>query len=285
MGRRELTFLLVLTATIAVGCRTYDSRPGSPTGGGGGGGGAPSAPSSTSSSSGTTTSGGGTTQRSADPFEDARRRIDEARNLPVPTGNYRVRVERVWFSEADSSALGAVVGYTDDNWDVQVGSPAPDAGFRVGVAKGGFHGMLDGHLRSSRDATREEAMLMMVPDYPASLMVGETRYMIPFRIGGVPYGMVVPEGQFVGTSLETICTPAGPGAVQVTLTPVFSGLGERGETVRITQATTTVRVPLERPFMLASHDRSADSVATALLSRRTSSGLEQAVLILTVDGG
>ncbi len=270
MGRRELTILLLAVTAILAGCRAYES-----------GATPPRSPS--------TTTGGGAPStsdtRSGDPFADARRRIDEARSLPIPTGNYRVRVERVWFSEADSSAIGAVVGYTDDHWDVQAGGAAPDAGFRVGVAKDGFYGMLDGHLRSSRDATREEAMLMMAPDYPASLFVGETRYVVPFRVGGRPYGLVVPEGQSVGTSLETICTPAGPGAVQVTLTPIFSQLGARGETVRVTEATTSVRVPLGRPFLLASHDRTTDSAATALLSRRSSSGTEQAVLILTVDGG
>ena len=291
MGRREL--ILILLAAALVGCRGYERRPGpsSPSSTSGGGptasSGAVDAPgaSAPTSAPSSTASSRSTSSRPADPFEDARRRIEEARSLPVPAGNYRVKVERVWFSEQDSSAIGAMLGYTDDNWDVQVGSPAPDAGFRVGVAKGGFSAMLDGHMRSSRGATREEAMLMMVPDYPASLMVGQTRYLVPFSIGGVPGGLVVPEGQFVGTSLETICTPAGPGAVQVTLTPVFSGLGNGGSTVKVTQATTTVRVPLGAPFMLASHDNSADSVATTLLSRRSSSGLERAVLILTVDGG
>jgi len=296
MGRREL--ILIILAAAVVGCRGYERRPGPSSSSSTGTTrpadpfeSSPAAPSSSESAGPTASTGSAATastparERPTDPFEDARRRIEEARNLPVPTGNYRVKVERIWFAESESSAIGAMLGYTDENWDVQVGAPAPDAGFRVGVAKGGFSAMLDGHMRSSKNTTREEAMLMMVADYPASLMVGKTRYFIPFSVGGIPSGLVVPEGQFVGTSLETICTPAGEGAVQVTLTPVFSGLGNGGSTVKVTQATTTVRVPLGHPFMMASHDQSADSVATALLSRRSSSGLERAVLILTVDGG
>ena len=218
-----------------------------------------------------------------DPFQDALNRIEQARNLPVPEGNYMVQVERVWFAESESTAISAMLGYMDENIAVQVGSQSPDAGFRVGGAKGGFFGALDGHMRSSRGTSREQIMLTMVADFPAMLAIGQTRYMIPFTVGGVQYGMLVPEGQFVGTSLEAICTPVGEGRIQVQLTPVFSGLGRGGETVRVSEATTTVVLPKGQPLLIASQNQSRNNVATSLLSRRTERGNEQAVLIVTVN--
>lgn len=217
------------------------------------------------------------------PFAEARRRIEEARSLPVPEGNYRVQVERIWFAEAESSAIGALVGYAGGGFGAVAGGLSPDAGFAAGVVSGGFFAALDGHLRSHRGTSREQIMLVMMPGYPASLAIGETRYVVPFTIGGMQFGMLVPEGQLIGTSLEAICQPAGEGRVQVQLTPVFSGLGRGGETVRVTQATTAVVVPLGQPLLIASQDRSAHNVANALLSRRTERGMEQAVLLLTVN--
>lgn len=264
MGRRHrgLSALLLVALATAAGCRTYEARER-------GAAGEPPA----------------SAARSGDPFEEAKRRVEEARSFPVPAGNYRIDVERVWFDEQDSSAINAVLRYIDDNIDVRVGEPAPDAGFRVGVAKGGFSAAIDGHLRSSRDATREQVMLTTVPGYAASIAVGETRYAVPFQVGGVPHAMLVPEGQFVGTSLDALVEPAGDGRAIVELTPVFSALGSGGETVRLTQATTRVVVPLGAPLLIGSHDSEHDSVATSLLSRRTSSGTERAVLVLTVTGG
>lgn len=266
MGRRELSLIVVLAAVVAAAtaCRGVDAHRSTSSG--------PSASPTDSS-------------RSGDPFEDARRRIDEARALPIPPGNYQITVERVWFAERDSSSLGAVVGYTDDHWDVQVGESSPDAGFRVGVAKDGFYGFLDGQLRSSKSTSREQAMIMTVPASPAYIAVGQTRYFAPFFVSGRTFVMPFPEGQFVGTSLETTCVPAGPGVVEVDLVPIFSALANGGQSVRVNEARTRVRVPLERPFLIGSHDSSDDSVATALLSRRSTSGVENAVLVLTVAGG
>ncbi|MBI4879902.1 MAG: hypothetical protein HY812_09630, partial [Planctomycetes bacterium] len=190
---------------------------------------------------------------------------------------------RIWFAEAESSAIGALVGYAGGGFGAVAGGLYPDAGFAAGVVSGGFFAALDGHLRSHRGTSREQIMLVMMPGYPASLAIGETRYVVPFTIGGMQFGMLVPEGQLIGTSLEAICQPAGEGRVQVQLTPVFSGLGRGGETVRVTQATTAVVVPLGQPLLIASQDRSAHNVANALLSRRTERGMEQAVLLLTVN--
>jgi hypothetical protein len=151
------------------------------------------------------------------------------------------------------------------------------------VAKGGFFGALDGHLRESRGTSREQIMLAMVADYPASLAIGRTRHLIPFTVGGRSYGMLVPEGQFVGTSLEAICSDLGGDRVSVQLTPVFNGLGPRGETVRVAEATTAVAVRKGQPILIASQDSTRENVATALLSRRTERGNEQAVLVVTVN--
>ncbi len=266
MGRRELGLIVVLAAVVAAGgaCRGIDARR---------------------SDSGDAPASAADSPRSSDPFEDARRRIAEARALPIPPGNYQITVERVWFAERDSSSLGAIVGYTDDEWDVRVGEASADAGFRVGVAKGGFYGHLDGQLRTSTATSREQAMIMTVPASPAFIAVGETRYFTPFFVKGATFVLPFPDGQFVGTSLEATCRPSGDGVVEVELVPIFSSLANAGQTVRVNEARTTVRVPLERPFLIGSHDTSDDSVATALLSRRSTSGVENAVLILTVAGG
>ncbi len=217
------------------------------------------------------------------PFAEARRRIEEARSLPVADGNYRIQVERIWFAESESQAIGALLGYAGGNFGAVAGGLSPDAGFTVGMVSGSFFAALDGHVRSHRGTSREQIMLVTMPGFPASLAIGETRYVIPFTVGGMQFGMLVPQGQLIGTSLEAICQPMGEGRVQVQLTPVFTDLGRGGETVRVTQATTAVVVPLGQPLLIASQDRSAHSVANALLSRRTERGMEQAVLLLTVN--
>ena len=213
---------------------------------------------------------------------DIRDQIEAARSLPLPEGNYMVQVERIWFAESESSAIGALLGFQNQNINVQAGGQSADAGFRIGVAKGGFFGALDGHMRNSRGTSREQIMLTMVADFPASLAIGQTRFVIPFTVGGVRFGQLVPEGQFVGTSLEAMCSDRGAGRVQVQLTPVFNGLGPGGETVRVAEATTTVLLSKGQPLLIASQDSTRENVATSLLSRRTERGNEQAVLVVTV---
>lgn len=232
------------------------------------------------SSSGTSSSGG--RRGGSDPFREAMEEIEAARNLPVESGNVMVQVERIWFNEAESSAIGALIGYADENISVAAGGLSSDAGFRVGAAGGGFFGALDGHMRSSRSTSREQAFLTMMPGYPASLAIGQTRYVIPFVVGGVEYGLIQPGGQFVGTSLEALSQMVGEDRIQVQLTPIFSGLGPGGGPLRVTEASTTVVVQRGQPLLIASHGNTVDNVATSLLSRRTERGNEQAVLILTV---
>lgn len=223
--------------------------------------------------------------KARDPIADARREIEAARSLPLPAGNYAVEVRRVWALDVDASALEALFRFTDEHLDVQVGTPSSTSGFRIGVAKDGFSAAVAGTISSLRSAVQETAMIVTVAGYPASLQVGETRFLVPFTVGGQPFGLVVPEGQFVGTSLEVTLTAAGPGQVVAALVPVFSNLGDRGETVHVTQAVTTIGAPLGQPILISSSDRRSSTVATALLSRRSENRDEQGVLILTIRGG
>ncbi len=221
--------------------------------------------------------------RSGDPFEDARRQIEAAQNLPLPSGNYRVDVNRIWLSEQDSSTVSAMFGWKDDNWDVKVGSPGADPGFRVAVAKGGFTGSIDGNLRSAKSASREQTFIVTVADSPASIQVGQVRFVQPITVAGMKGGIILPAGQFLGTSLTTIVRPVGNGVVQVSLTPVFSAAN--GDLIELTQMTTTVNAPLGASILIANNSTSHDTVATALLSRTSSRGTEQAVIVLNVSGG
>lgn len=66
------------------------------------------------------TAQGGAAAPSADPFADARFAIDAARQIGLPPGNYRVDVERIWVSESDVSAIGAMFMYSGTDFQVTV---------------------------------------------------------------------------------------------------------------------------------------------------------------------
>lgn len=231
--------------------------------------------------------------READPFEETRAMIEAARTSGLPPGNYRVDVERLFVSESDVQALGAVFGYTDENLDVRVGDPGAaggDSDFRIGVAKDGFHAAASALSRSAEHSDRSNLFVVTVAGSPASIHVGEQSYIAPVTLilpghGLRPAGLILPQGRFIGASLQVTVRPAGAGQVAVSLTPSFSGLGEDRTTVALTEMTATVLAPLGRSFVIGSHDRSTDSVVKTLLSRRTETGTEQGVLILTVTGG
>ena len=231
--------------------------------------------------------------RDDDPFAETRAMIEAARTSGLPPGNYRIDVERLFVSEGDMTSLGAVFGYTDENLDVRVGDPgavAGDSDFRIGVAKDGFHGAISAAVRSASHSDRSNLFVVTVAGSPASIHVGEQSYIAPVTLilpghRLRPAGLILPQGRFVGASLQVIVRPAGEGQVSVSLTPSFSGLGDDRATVALTELTTTVIAPLGRSFVIGSHDRSTDSVVKTLLSRRTETGMEQGVLILTVTGG
>ncbi len=225
---------------------------------------------------------------SAPPPEDAftrpQRMIDEAKMLSLPEGNYRIEVERVWLSESDTSSVGAIFGYRDNSVAVRVGQPAVEPGFRISVGGSDFRASLDATLRRSQRSERTRASIVTIADSPAFIDVGEVRYGVPIDLGPRRGTLIVPQGQFAGTSLEAVVAPAGPGQVTLRLTPLFSQHGPGG-TTRVTEMSTTVRVPLDRPVVIGRHDRTGDSVASGLLSRTTARGREQAVVILTVTAG
>ncbi len=225
-----------------------------------------------------------------DPFEQTRRQIEDAHALGLPAGNYRVDVERAWLGEQELWAIGAMFGYTDENIDVELGEPAVDPGFRVGVAKDGFRGELSAIYEQTRTADRSNTFLVTVPDSPASLFVGTRRFLVPVTVIVPPFGaytggLILPEGQDIGTSLEVVVSPAGEGLVRVSIIPSFSGLGDDRHAIRLTEMSTTVITPLGRPLVIGSHDRRVDDVATTLLSRRSLQGEEQGVIVLTVTAG
>ncbi len=282
-------FAAVLLALLATACTEFEYREPAPSSAPPSTSADPSAPNSSGAPAGSTSTSTGrppageSPRRSNDPFEEARRQIEEARNLPLPSGNYRVDVQRIWLSQQDSSTVSAMFGWKDDNWDVRVGSPGADPGFRVAVAKGGFTGSIDGNLRSAKSASREQTFIVTVANSPASIQVGQVRFVQPIHVAGAAGGIILPAGQFLGTSLNTIVRPAGQGVVQVSLTPVFSA--PNGDLIELTQMTTTVNAPLGASILIANNSTSHDSVATALLSRTSSSGAEQAVIVLNVSGG
>lgn len=88
------------------------------------------------------TAQGGAAAPSADPFADARSAIDAARQIGLPPGNYRVDVERIWVSESDVSAIGAMFMYSGGGVVAAGGAPAAAPGFMLGVVgKSGFTGL------------------------------------------------------------------------------------------------------------------------------------------------
>lgn len=286
MGRRAVA-LIGLVALLA--CRTYrgggtaEPPARSP---------APAAVSKTGPSGeraptvpiGSERPGAGQKRTASDPFEDARRRLDEALALEPPKGNFLVRVEKIWLAEGEASSIGALLAYRDENFDVAAGQVSPEAGFRVAVTKGGFSGVLDGFLRSHRSAGREEARIVTAPGYPARLEVGRVRYAAPLRLEGARGVVWFPGGQLIGTSLEVTLRPAGSDRVEIEIVPVFTQEGQ-GASVELTRARTVIVAPLGRPVLLASDETSSDSVALSLLRRTTSKGEERGVIVLTVTGG
>ena len=205
--------------------------------------------------------------------DELRRLIGNANNLPLPPGNYRIEIERVWVTDADSWEIGALFGAVDEHAAVQVGRPDADAGFRIGVERSGAHGELAAALRKFSRADRSSMQLVAAPGAPASLQMGEMRYAVPLKLAGSTAPLIVPKGQILGASL------------QVLLTPVFSGLGAQGETLTLSQMTSTATVPLGQSMLIASQRRDSHDVASTLLSRSLTSNEEQGVLVLTVTGG
>lgn len=284
-GRIVLGALCAALA-LAVGCKSYHyDETGSPP---------PLSQSSPASGSGVpqgTGQGGGARAGTAaadagDPFDKAMKDIEAARNLPLPDGNYRIDVERIWVDANDSLAIDGMFAYADEHWTVAGGAPpSVPGGMRVGVTKGNFSASLNVALKNSKSSSREQLMLVTVADYPASIQVGEVRYAAPFSVPGATGVVIFPSGQMVGTSMEVLVRPAGQGLAQVSLTPVFSALGKAGETVKVTSMTTTVVAPIGQPFLIANHAQEHNDVTTTLFSRTTSSGSQQAVLVLRVTGG
>lgn len=281
------SFGVGLVLVLAFGCKSYhydETRSPPPLSQSGGAGAASGDSRGASSGAGTSTSGGAADAR--DPFDRAMDEIDAARNLPLPEGNYRIDVERIWVDANDSLAIDGMFAYADEHWTVAGGAPPTvPGGVRVGVTKGNFSASLNVALKNSKSSSREQLMLVTVADYPASIQVGEVRYAAPFSVPGGSGIVVFPSGQMVGTSLEVLVRAAGQGLAQVSLTPVFSALGKGGETVRVTSMTTTVFAPIGQPFLIANHSQQHNDVTTTLFSRTTSSGSQQAVLVLRVTGG
>ncbi|MCC7170783.1 MAG: hypothetical protein IT459_10060 [Planctomycetes bacterium] len=212
--------------------------------------------------------------------------IEAARTLPLPEGNYRIDVERIWVDANDSLTIESMFEYADEHWTVGGGAPPTvPGGVRVGVTKGNFSANLNVALKNSKSSSREQIMLVTVADYPASIQVGQVRYAAPFSVPGVSGVVLFPAGQMVGTSMEVLVRPVGQGYAQVSLTPVFSGLGNGGETVKVTSLTTTVVAPIGQPFLIANHAQEHNDVTTTLFSRTSGSGSQQAVLVLRVTGG
>lgn len=225
--------------------------------------------------------------RATDPFDDAWTAIEEARDLGLPPGNYRVDVERVWLEERDLTALGLAFGIADDGLVVEGGGAVVAPGFRVGVVGPDGYVELTGAWRSTQSAERSSLFLVTLPDFPASLVVGETRWPEPFTVPIAPgfEALVIPGQQFVGAAFDVVVSPRGEGLVQVSLTPTFTGLTPDGEALRVTELTTTVLVPVGHTLVVSSTDRVLDDVASTLFTRTTTSGVEQGVITLKVSGG
>ncbi|MHC5113912.1 MAG: hypothetical protein ACYTGP_05735 [Planctomycetota bacterium] len=219
-----------------------------------------------------------------DTFTQAQRMIDDARNLPVPEGNFRIDVERVWLQESDAAAIDSMFTYRDSNHAARVGRRNPDAGFRVVVGGDHFRREFSATLSQVKSSRREQQMIVTMPDYPASIAVGRVRHGIPVNLGRRRGIIVVPQGQFVGASLQVMVSNPGGGEVDVELVPVYSGLGPGGSNVALTEMATTVRVPLGRPVLIGSTTRDEETVARSLLSRSSQRVNEQAVIVLTVSG-
>ena len=222
---------------------------------------------------------------SRDTFDETRRMIEEARAMGLPEGNYRVNVENIWLSESDASSISAMFGYRGNSVAARVGSPAVSPGFRFAVGGRNFRASLGATLSSTKNSQRSEQFLVTVADSPAYLNVGQVRYGIPINLGPRRGVLIVREGQFVGSSLQVTVSPAGPGIVNVSLTPRFSRTDTPDGNLQLTEMSTTVQVPLGQPLLIGSSDQSSDSVATALLSRTSSSVRQQGVIVLTVTGG
>ena len=223
-------------------------------------------------------------ERAEDPIERTRERIERASREAVPPGNYRIDIERLWVGESDSRGFSALFGYADETVAVAAGGGMPGPGLRIGVAREGFAARFGVFARSVQSSQRESSFLVTAPGRPASLVVGETRFLEPFVSGGVLYQGWVPGGRFAGTAVETVVEPAVEGRVRLTLTPAFTGIGDGG-ILRATELSTTVEVPLGTPILLASHEGTHESAASALFSSRIGRGLERAVILATVQGG
>ncbi|MCP3904828.1 MAG: type II and III secretion system protein [Planctomycetes bacterium] len=219
-----------------------------------------------------------------DTFTQTQRMIEEAQQLPVAAGNYRIDVERVWLQETDAWAVDAMFGYSDGQNAVRVGRPNPNAAFRVAVGGGKFRSQFSATMSQTKSSRREQQTVVTMADYPASISVGQVRYGVPVNLGRRRGIIVVPEGQFVGASLEVMISNRADGHVDVELIPVYSGLGPGGSNVQLTEMQTAVRVPLGQPILIGSTNRNEETATSGLLSRRSSRGTEQAVIVLTVRG-
>lgn len=223
-----------------------------------------------------------------DPFADAQSAIDAARQLGLPPGNYRVDVERIWLSESEVSAIGAMFKYASGGVVVAGGAPLAAPGFSIGVVgKSGFAGLSIAKSKL-KNADHSEMFLVTMADVPASLRVGKTRYVTPVHLvgHGLKHAIVLPAQQFIGADFQVTVRPAELGMVTVSLTPSFTGIEPGGRGVlNVTELTSTVTLPLGEKILVSSSDHSSNSVAKTLFSRVGRQGTEQGVIILSVSGG
>lgn len=218
-------------------------------------------------------------------FEETARKIDalrqEAETTVAADGNIRIVVNKLSTGISDYTHLEALFRYTDRHVTV---ANRPEnfgrSGLMVGVATEQFQAALN--LARERIKTWEDASLFVVVSDGAMgyINIGKEIVVPRFFYAGRRYHAVDYTFRQAGRSLEVTPHLLPSGAMQITLTPVFSKLLGSGGDLTLTELTTTVIAQPGQTIVIGGGDSTGEDVATALFSYRK--GGEEGKTVITV---
>jgi len=212
---------------------------------------------------------------------------EDARSQPLPPGVARVTIKRFEVDQRDRRTIEAAIGYDGEHVDVSAGSLGGRNGL---ILRGGGEG-LEGALRVVRQSRESRStstqFLLLDEGSRGSLTMIESRprpwvVVIPIYRGGIVVRTI--REQVTGTGMYVGVERVGPDAVTVRLTPYFNRQRRDGALV-IEELATTVTLTPGEPYVVMQDRRESSNVASALLSRTTTSEARQIVAVLEVDVG
>jgi len=212
---------------------------------------------------------------------------EQAGDQPLPPGVARVTIERYEVDERDSTVIEAVAKYRNPNIRLQAGRLGGRNGLIVFGAKAGVSVAIRAEAESQYRRSSSSQFLLLNEGTTGSLSMLESQtrawpVVIPIYRGAVVVETIAET--ITGTGMVVGVQRIGDDTVTVQLQPYFNRRMGR-ERLMIEELATTLTLRPGVPYVIMSNQTHEQSVATALLSRRTMEEHRQVIAILTVDVG